>query len=322
MAIVDYAYDDAGRMTTATLPSSTCLGSTMAVVDASGVVQDSYTYDVYGTPPKTGSLANEFDFAGQQTDGTGLQYLRARYYDPATGTFLSRDPLTAQPTWFGSPSAYGSGNPASAAGPSGLCGWDVWNCGDEVINSVSGAFESTVWAARAAGSAIAAGYGWTADGIVSIAEGAAAIATSGIGQLANASGAVGQALWHLIRAGVNRQLSDMALALAAAKGLNCRSLRNGLTGCFGASFLSGSAMTLGNVILIKDKMTIEDDLLDHEEWHANQWAWFGLSTPNNPLIGQAVMAATYVAIDSSVGACFSPYDWQADWSDGGYTCWQ
>ena len=72
MAIVDYAYDDAGRMTTATLPSSTCLGSTMAVVDASGVVQDSYTYDVYGTPPKTGSLANEFDFAGQQTGSGGI----------------------------------------------------------------------------------------------------------------------------------------------------------------------------------------------------------------------------------------------------------
>ncbi len=44
---------------------------------AAGAVQDSYTYDVYGKPTKTGSLANEFDFAGQQTDGTGLQYLEA-----------------------------------------------------------------------------------------------------------------------------------------------------------------------------------------------------------------------------------------------------
>jgi hypothetical protein len=49
------------------------LGSTMAIVDGSGNTQDSYTYDVYGTPTKTGSLANEFDFAGLQTDGsTGL----------------------------------------------------------------------------------------------------------------------------------------------------------------------------------------------------------------------------------------------------------
>ena len=116
---IDYADDVAGRMTTATLLSSTCLGSTMAVVDASGTVQDSYTYDVYGTPSKTGSLANEFDFAGQQTDGTGLQYLRARYYDPATGTFLSREPLTRRPAWLGNPTGYGAGNPARFKAPAG-----------------------------------------------------------------------------------------------------------------------------------------------------------------------------------------------------------
>jgi RHS repeat-associated protein len=77
------------------------LGSTMAVVNASGTVQDSYTYDVYGTPTKTGSLSNEFDFAGQQTDGTGLQYLRARYMDPTTGTFLSREPMALRIGWVG-----------------------------------------------------------------------------------------------------------------------------------------------------------------------------------------------------------------------------
>ena len=96
------------------------LSSTMAVVDASGVVQDSYTYDVYGTPSKTGSLANEFDFAGQQTDGTGLQYLRARYYDPATGTFLSRDPMASIPVWTGHGVGYSYASPANLADPSGL----------------------------------------------------------------------------------------------------------------------------------------------------------------------------------------------------------
>jgi hypothetical protein len=53
------------------------LGSTMAIVNATGTVQNSYAYDVYGKPTVTGSLSNEFDFAGQQTDATGLQYLRA-----------------------------------------------------------------------------------------------------------------------------------------------------------------------------------------------------------------------------------------------------
>ena len=62
-------------MTTATLPTRDGLGSTMAVVDTSGVVQASYTYDVYGTPTMTGTLANEFDFAGQQT---GIASFRSR----------------------------------------------------------------------------------------------------------------------------------------------------------------------------------------------------------------------------------------------------
>ena len=96
------------------------LGSTTAVADASGAVQDSYTYDVYGTPPKTGSLANEFDFAGQQTDGTGLQYLRARYYDPATGTFLSREPLASLATFTSNPMAFVRGNPQLLTDDSGL----------------------------------------------------------------------------------------------------------------------------------------------------------------------------------------------------------
>jgi|GEM_PF-4267325 len=96
------------------------LGSTMAVVDTTGVVQKSYQYDVYGeVTGGSGSLANEFDFAGQQTDGTGLQYLRARYYDPETGVFLSREPLTAAAGWMGSNSAYADGSPVNALDPTG-----------------------------------------------------------------------------------------------------------------------------------------------------------------------------------------------------------
>ena len=49
------------------------LGSTLAIVDSSGNSQNSYQYDVYGeVTGGSGGLSNEFDFAGQQTDGTGL----------------------------------------------------------------------------------------------------------------------------------------------------------------------------------------------------------------------------------------------------------
>ena len=41
-------------------------------------------------------IANSFTFVGQygvSSDGSGLIYMRARYYDPSTGQFLSSDPL-------------------------------------------------------------------------------------------------------------------------------------------------------------------------------------------------------------------------------------
>jgi RHS repeat-associated protein len=293
------------------------LGSTMAIVDASGTVQDSYTYDVYGKPTKTGTLANDFDFAGQQTDGTGLQYLRARYMDPETGTFMNRDRLAAQPVWTGNPFGYGNANPANVADPSGLCGWDILSCGADVVNAVKSAFDSTMDAARAAGDAIAEGAGWTAERVAAIAAGAAAMANDGIGKLASATNVVARAVWHVIRAAVNADLSRIAMLIAGANGLSCRALRNGLTGCFGAKFLDGSALTLGNVILVKD-YDIGGGLLDHEERHADQWAMFGLATPGHPLAGQAVMGMTYVGLSAKFGPCGNPFERLADFADGGY----
>ncbi len=49
---------------------------------------------------------------------TGFQYLRARYYDPATGQFLSRDPITALTQ---EPYGYTGGNPVNNTDPIGLC---------------------------------------------------------------------------------------------------------------------------------------------------------------------------------------------------------
>ena len=105
------------------------LGSTMAVVDSAGAVQKSYQYDVYGeVTGGSGSLPNEFDFAGQQTDGTGLQYLRARYYDPETGVFLSREPMATNPGWLGNGSGYSAGDPARFKDPTGAYPTDERGC--------------------------------------------------------------------------------------------------------------------------------------------------------------------------------------------------
>lgn len=88
---------------------------------SSGNSQKSYTYDIYGeVTGGSGALSQEFDFAGQQTDATGLQYLRARYYDPETGAFLSRDPLAAASGWRDSHLGYAASSPATLVDPTGL----------------------------------------------------------------------------------------------------------------------------------------------------------------------------------------------------------
>jgi len=69
------------------------LGSTRVLTNGLGAVTDSYFYDAFGNSiVSTGGSGNAYLFAGEQRDGeTGLDYLRARYYDPLVGRFVSAD---------------------------------------------------------------------------------------------------------------------------------------------------------------------------------------------------------------------------------------
>ncbi len=68
-------------------------GSTRALTNAAGSVTDTYSYTAFGELlNQTGSTANNYLYTGQQFDLlTGLYDLRARYYDPVLGRFLSQD---------------------------------------------------------------------------------------------------------------------------------------------------------------------------------------------------------------------------------------
>jgi RHS repeat-associated protein len=95
------------------------LGSTRMLTNASGEPTATFTYSAYGQPAgSTGTQTTPLGYAGQLTnEESGLQYLRARVYDPATGQFLTRDPLlelTRQPY------AYVFDNPANGVDPFGL----------------------------------------------------------------------------------------------------------------------------------------------------------------------------------------------------------
>jgi len=69
------------------------LGSTRGLVDDSEQLTDSYNYTPYGTLTEhSGTSENNFLFTGEQRDSeTENYYLRARYYSPHSGRFLSRD---------------------------------------------------------------------------------------------------------------------------------------------------------------------------------------------------------------------------------------
>jgi RHS repeat-associated protein len=71
------------------------LGSVRDLVDWSGNVQDHIEYDGFGIATHTNSgYAHRYGFTGREYDvDTGLQYNRARYYDSATGRWLSEDPI-------------------------------------------------------------------------------------------------------------------------------------------------------------------------------------------------------------------------------------
>lgn len=95
-------------------------GSTRLITSATGTKEAAVTYDAYGNKTgSTGTATTPLGYDGQYTNSdTGLIYLRQRVYDPATGQFLSVDPLAKLTR---APYSYVEDNPVNAVDPTGLC---------------------------------------------------------------------------------------------------------------------------------------------------------------------------------------------------------
>ena len=95
------------------------LGSTRLLTDSSGEATGTFAYGAYGAlTGQTGTSRTDLGYAGQFTLGqSGLVYLRARFYDPGTGQFMTRDPLQALTR---EPYVYVGDDPVARIDPSGL----------------------------------------------------------------------------------------------------------------------------------------------------------------------------------------------------------
>ena len=68
------------------------------LTDSTGAITKSYKYDAFGVEQNIDdSDSNAFRYCGEYYDSeSGTIYLRARYYDPTIGRFISRDSYTGK----------------------------------------------------------------------------------------------------------------------------------------------------------------------------------------------------------------------------------
>ncbi|MDH5693424.1 MAG: RHS repeat-associated core domain-containing protein [Gammaproteobacteria bacterium] len=109
------------------------IGNITHAVDMNGATQHEYRYDAFGLPTvvkNTGSSQQSYGYTGQQWDAESkLLYLRARYYDPAMGRFISADPFLGrlEEPVTQNRFIYVHNNPVMYTDPSGLLAtWDHW----------------------------------------------------------------------------------------------------------------------------------------------------------------------------------------------------
>jgi RHS repeat-associated protein len=98
------------------------LGSVATVTDQSASQTAGYAYDPWGVQTEAADALgakNKYRYTGEAIDPeSGLVFLRARYYDPSLGRFLSSDPLGAlMPS---NAYVYANASPTNLVDPTGL----------------------------------------------------------------------------------------------------------------------------------------------------------------------------------------------------------
>ena len=93
-------------------------GDVVQLRDIGGSAGRTYSYDAFGVEHNPDPYdTNPFRYCGEYWDvETGTYYLRARYYVPGTGRFMTEDPIMDGLNWY----TYCGGNPVMYMDPWGL----------------------------------------------------------------------------------------------------------------------------------------------------------------------------------------------------------
>lgn len=136
-------------------------GDVTALTSNTGQVDKLYEYDAFGNEVNTDiNDANPFRYSGEFYDKeTGTYYLRARYYDPSIGRFITED------TFLGNNNdplslnlyTYCYNNPIKHIDPSGNIAWDIVDIG----------FAAWSWGEFIADPSLA-GFGWAVADTISL----------------------------------------------------------------------------------------------------------------------------------------------------------
>ena len=167
------------------------LASVTSLSSSAGALANTYVYDSFGnTTASTGTLRNYFQYTGREFDPeTGLNYDRARYYNPTTGRFLSEDPIG----FYGGNNFYRyvENNPADLIDPFGLWSWTGVGAGvGGALGGIGGALLGA-----GTGTLVAPGVGTVGGGVEGGVVGAAGGAVAG----AAVGAAIGNAIDWLKR---------------------------------------------------------------------------------------------------------------------------
>jgi RHS repeat-associated protein len=140
------------------------MGSVRQLTDMNGTVTDSYEYDAFGNQiSHTGSTPNNMLYRGEQFDpDLGLYYLRARYYNPLTGRFMSRDPRRLCDCSLENPTSqhayvYASADPVNRIDPGGRS--DTVETAGGYLNSLKAIGQRVVIPAAGFGAGVTTGTG-------------------------------------------------------------------------------------------------------------------------------------------------------------------